>query len=297
MTAPRPIQPGRTYLITRSCLEHRFLLKPDPETVRIFEYAYSEALARYDIGSFAAAAMSNHHHTVVIDRLGVVPQFCAHFHKTVAHLMNQHLGRTGQFWEDEQTSLVELLTVDDILDAVVYTLSNPVHEHLVARAQDWPGFTTARDMTSEARVVERPDAYFGVNSVMPASVARTLAIPAAFTGTAEEWFALVRLRLDARERAVEVERRAQGVECAGAEAVVRRSELDTPSRALPYHALKPTVKAASRNLRREALDALRLFRRLYAKALAAYRGGARGTIFPAGTFAMRVRYDVAVAPS
>lgn len=297
MTAPRPIHPGRYHFVTKSVLQRRFLLRPDPETRYVFEYCLAEAAERYGIRVLAWVLMSNHYHAVLFDPNGALPLFLTHFHKMTALMMNQHLGRTGQFWEREQTNVVELVDLESVLEAVVYTLANPVQNHLVERAADWPGFTTIDSHNEGSRTVARPDKYFGAKSVMPASVTFSIAVPAEFTGARDEWLPLVRRRLNAREQAVRIEREGAGRGVAGVDAVLRTSTSDTPATDVRHGALKPVVKAASQELRRVALGALRLFRRLYAKALAAFRGGARDTVFPAGTFAMRVRFNVSVAPS
>lgn len=297
MTAPRAVHPGRVHFVTRSTLQHQFLLRTSPEARRIFEYCFGEAVERYGLTCLALVVMSTHYHAVLFDPRGNLPLFFAHFHKMLAQLMNEHLVRSGQFWEAEQTSSVELVDVESILEAVVYTLANPVQDDLVDRAEDWPGLTSLRDMGRQSRTIARPDEYFGARSVMPLSVPLEFVSPQGFKGTAEEWFALVRRRVDARARAARIERQAKGRRCAGVDAVLRASTSDTPATTLPHGALKPVVKAASPGRRSMALAARQLFQRLYGKALAAFRGGARDTVFPAGTFAMRVRYNVAVAPS
>jgi hypothetical protein len=49
--------------------------------------------------------------------------------------------RTENFWASEQTSVVELVGQQDVLDKSVYALTNPVQAHLVEHAHQWPGAT------------------------------------------------------------------------------------------------------------------------------------------------------------
>jgi putative transposase len=51
MSLPRPVIPGRTYLLTRRCSERRFFLRPDHATNNNYLYclAYAAQKARGDL--------------------------------------------------------------------------------------------------------------------------------------------------------------------------------------------------------------------------------------------------------
>ena len=57
----------------------------------------------------AFLAHSNHHHTVVVDTCGRMPEFLELFHKLVAKHQNALRGRWENFWASEATSVVELV--------------------------------------------------------------------------------------------------------------------------------------------------------------------------------------------
>jgi len=60
--------------------------------------------------------------------------------------------------------------------------------------------------------------------------------------------------------------------------------------------INPRVASRCKELRREALDALRAFWRAYAEALAEYRAGNHDVVFPPGTYKMRVFFNVPCPP-
>src|SRR5690606_12259327 len=105
---PRPVLPGATYLLTRRCIERRFLLRPSRQTNQIIEYCLAVASARTGVEAHAFCAMSNHVHAVVTDVHGRLPEFLQLFHRHVAVALNASLGRKENVWAAHQTSVVEL---------------------------------------------------------------------------------------------------------------------------------------------------------------------------------------------
>ena len=49
MAIPRRILPGRTYLLTRRCIDRRYLLKPSPTVDQILLYALAVGSQRFGI--------------------------------------------------------------------------------------------------------------------------------------------------------------------------------------------------------------------------------------------------------
>src|SRR6266536_2268807 len=175
MSLPRAIVPGQTYMITRRCSERRFFLRPDPETNNAFIYCLALAAEKYGVKVIFAATMSNHHHTGVVDVEGKLPDFLAHFHKLVAKHQNALRGRWEAMWANEQTSVVELVEPEDVLDKMVYALVNPVADHLVERVQDWPGVSSlAATLAGNPLVANRPRTFFRPDGDTPPAVSLTL---------------------------------------------------------------------------------------------------------------------------
>jgi len=75
VTLPRQALPNTTYLVTRRCLGRRFLLRPDPVLNQVFAYCIARAAEKHGVEVHALGVMSNHHHLVMTDVRGVLPDF------------------------------------------------------------------------------------------------------------------------------------------------------------------------------------------------------------------------------
>ena len=139
MTAPREIVPGRDYMITRCCTQQSYLLKPEAQVTETYLYCLAEAAERFRVTVYAFTAMSNHHHMVVRDNEGNLPEFLAHFHKLVAKVLNAHWRRRENLWSNEQVHILHLVTSQDVFDKIIYVLANPIADHLVERVKHWKG--------------------------------------------------------------------------------------------------------------------------------------------------------------
>ena len=132
MPRPREVVPGRTYLIARRCTQRQFQMRPDSATNNAFSYCLAVAAQRAGIEVIFTAAQSKHHHTGINDPTGTYPEFIEHFHKLLAKSMNWLRGRWENFWSSEQTSVLRLVDRDDVMDKMVYALTNPAKDNLVA---------------------------------------------------------------------------------------------------------------------------------------------------------------------
>ena len=134
-------------MITRRCTQRQFLLRPDRATNNAFVYCLAVAALRTGVRVLFTAAQSNHHHTGILDPLGKYPEFIEHFHKLLAKCMNALRGRWENFWSSEQTSVVRLVDSGDVLDKMVYALTNPVKDNLVERVSETPYCLAAAEWT------------------------------------------------------------------------------------------------------------------------------------------------------
>src|SRR5206468_7809297 len=116
-------------MITRRCTQRQLLMRPDPETNNAFIYCLAEAASRHNIQVVFTIANSNHHHTGIFDRYGNYPEFIERFHKLFAKCQNALRGRSENFWSSEQTSVVRLVDGNDVLDKMIYALTNPVKDN------------------------------------------------------------------------------------------------------------------------------------------------------------------------
>ena len=273
-------------MITRRCTQRQFLLRPDELTNRNFLYCLAEAANRYNIRILFTLANSNHHHTGIYDAKGNYPAFIEHFHKMLAKCQNARFGRWENFWASEQTSVVRLVDKEDVLDKMVYALTNPVKDHLVERAHHWPGVSSRREnLSGEPMLAERPRKFFRAQGGMPQKVRLELGRPPAYEHlTRAEFAALLEERITRAEKEAAEERRKRGIRVLGRAAVLAQSWQSSPQSIAPRRGLSPRVAAKSRWSRIEALQRLEAFVRAHRAAWQAWKGGVRDVLFPAGTY-------------
>lgn len=281
---PRPVLPDETVMVTRRCSRREFLLRPDPVVNQIYLYALGLAAQRTGVSLIQATTMSNHAHDVVHDREGARVAFYQYLHALVARATNALRGRFENFWAAEQTSVVRLVEVDDVIERVVYAATNPVTAGLVARVDQWPGVNTLRALLEKTPlVVQRPWCFFSED--MPEEVTLTFAIPPEL-GDADAILARIRTRV-AEVEAAEAARRAEtGARVLGRRAVRQQSWRDRPETREPRFGLRPQVACRNKWARIEALQRNRHFLDAYLAARARWRAGLP-TLFPAGTYWLR----------
>jgi putative transposase len=289
MSLPRAIVPGRIYMITRRCSERRFFLRPDPETNNAFIYCLAIAAEKYGIKVIFAVTMSNHHHTGVVDVEGKLPDFLAHFHKLVAKHQNALWGRWEAMWATEQTSAVELVQPEDVLEKMIYAFVNPVADHLVETVQQWPGVSSlAATLDGKPLVANRPKTFFRPDGDTPPAVSLSLFVPPELAVDSHPAF-IQRLkeRIGAAERAAAAEREMTGRPIVG-RAVVRAQHWNDSPRSTeePRRNLAPRVACKSTWRRVEALARNKVWLESYRRAREAFVAGVHAA-FPAGTFWLR----------
>ena len=276
-------------MITRRCTQRQFLMRPDRETNNAFIYCLAVAAERYRIRVIFTAAMSNHHHTGIEDPDGNYPAFLEHFHKLFAKCQNALRGRWENFWSSEQTSVVRLVDPGDVVDKMVYALTNPVKDRLVEKAHHWPGVSSlAALMHGKTLVASRPRHFFRDEGGMPDVVSLSFPRPTAFKDLSQEEFAaMIDLRIRALEESVTAHRRLTGVQVVGRRAVLAQEWSARPNSHEPRRQLDPRVAARSKWSRIEALMRNRAFRDAYIAARDSFVAGIRDVVFPAGTYWLR----------
>jgi hypothetical protein len=273
-------------MISRRCSERRFFMRPDRETNNAFIYCLALASHRYNIAVIFTAAMSNHHHTGIIDRDGRLPEFLAYFHKLFAKHQNALRGRWENFWAPEQPSAVELVTLDDVLDKMVYAITNPVKDHLVAKARHWPGVDCFAAIEQDVPLVaSKPLRFFRPdNDLLPDVVTLELVRPPGFEHLAHDaWVEDLHKRIASVEAAAETERTRCGARVLGRQGVRKQRWRDRPTSREPRRQLSPRVACRDKWRRIEALARNRAFIAAYRAARAVFVVG-KPAFFPLGTF-------------
>lgn len=287
MTAPRQVLPGTTYLVTRRCSQRQFLLRPGQTTNQVFGFVLAVAARRFGVRVHAFCVMSNHFHLVVTDPLAKLPAFQQYLASLVARALNASLGRWEDFWAPSSFSAVALATPDDVVAKAAYTLANPVAAGLVRRGRDWPGLRSTPDSVGASHDYPRPADFFRKRGPTPAKATLEFSAPPGFASAAE-----FRARLAAALGALEAKARTtvdgRTRTFAGAEVVLAQRPTARPSGPEPRRGLSPRVAAADKWKRMEALARLVDFVAAYRRAWRAFCAGLRQTVFPAGTYKLRV---------
>jgi putative transposase len=276
-------------MITRRCTQRQFLMRPDRETDNAFVYCLAVAASRHRVEIFFTVAMSNHHHTGISDPDGNYPAFIEYFHKLFAKCQNALRGRWENFWSSEQTSAVRLVDPDDVLNKLIYALTNPVKDGLVEKAHHWPGVTSFEALLhGKTLTARRPRHFFRNEGPMPETATLKIARPPGFEELSpREFVALVLERVGVVEESAAAERRRTGASVFGRRAVLAQKPTDRPGGREPRRELNPRIAASSKWSRIEALMRNRAFRDAYTAARAAFAAGVREVVFPAGTYWLR----------
>jgi REP element-mobilizing transposase RayT len=285
---PRRIVAGETYLITRRCSQRTFRLRPSAETNRIFLYCLAFAAQRTGVVLHAACVMSNHHHLVVTDVRGMLPDFLREFHRLTAKAMNASQGQWENLWAAEQCNAVRLVTDEDIDDKIAYVVANPIAAGLVKQPEQWPGVLAWGE---RAQQVARPGSYFREDGTCPERLTLSFERPRSIIGRPvglREWKERVARTLAAKVAEAHRNVYAAGKEFLGPTGVLAGSFI---RRARTYEArfgVIPTFAAKARSVREELGRVETYFRKRYREAFKEWRVGVRDVVFPVGTWWMAV---------
>jgi putative transposase len=273
--------PGATYLITRRCYQRTFRLRPAPGTTHILAYCLALALQKAGVVLHAACFMSNHHHLVVTDARGELPNFLRELHRLTAKAMNASQGQWENLWSAEPCSAVRLADDEDVVDKIAYVAVNPVAAGLVARPEEWPGLST---WTEGVVTLGRPEAYFRDGGECPERV--LLRVEAPRLAHPGRWPFDMQSAIACKVAHAHQKMRAAGRAFVGRAAVLAQSFVKRAKSFEPKRVLVPTVAAKNPKARKALLAIHKAFRFAYRQALAAWKGGARDTVFPFGTWWM-----------
>lgn len=295
MTAPRRVLARATVMITRRCLARMFLLRPSKAGNELFSYLLAVAAKRYGILLHAYCVLSNHFHCVLSDPEGTLPAFEQYLDSLVARSFNALNGRWETFWAPGSYSAVALLTPADVLHKMAYVLANPVISGLVQTSADWPGLWSAPDQIGGRAIeVSRPKRFFRADGPMPQSAALELVCPPGFDSVEALRAGLAAAVLEREERARR-ELVAEGRPVLGVRGVLGQRPEHRPTTREPRRNLSPQVACRDKWKRIETLQGLKAFRAAYREAWRAFTRGLRETVFPHGTYWMRVTYRAVCA--
>jgi putative transposase len=292
VSSPRRVIPGAVYLVTRRCCQRTFRLRPTAETSHILAYCLAVALEKTGVLLHAVCFMSNHHHMVVADPRGELPNFLRELHRMTAKAMNASQGQWENLWSAEPCSAVRLADDEDVIDKIAYVAVNPVAAGLVEKPQEWPGLSM---WTEGVVTLGQPNAYFRAGGECPAKVSLRVSVPPSVRqagGCARRVQSAVAVKVVQAHRRM----RAAGRAFVGRAAVLAQSFVQRAKSFEPKRAVVPTVAAKNPKARRALLAIQKAFRVAYRQALDAWKAGGRESVFPFGTWWMRVHHRVQTEP-
>jgi putative transposase len=272
---------------------------PDKEVNAFFSYCLAVLAQRHGMRIHAAVLMSTHEHIVLTDVHGQLPRFLQELHRMVALGVKVLRKWEGAVWDDEKTSVVELLTDDAVVQKIAYVMANPVAAGLVQRASDWPGIKTQpSDLGQTTWRVERPSHYFDANNpIWPAVATLRLELPPLHGLAVMRLQDAVAEELERLEHQARADVREKGWRTPTAKQLMRLSPFDRARSWEPPRSRNPTF-AVGRGQRAAffaAVATLRAFRAAYRVALERWRRGLRDVSFPAGTWAMENLHSAPIA--
>lgn len=300
-------------MVTRRCIDRRFLLVPREDLRELFIYCLGRAAALYAVDVHGFVVMANHYHLICTDRNGDLPDFCRWLNGHVAKLINVELKRPrGQVWDGRKYSRVRLADDDAVLRELAYVITNPVAAGAVEQPAEWPGLIVLAKDIGTTWTAERPDffrpepgsegAKGGARHrkerpTLPAKVTLELTPP-----PLSEAVALERLRERLQgyvtERVEALHRLRPPGSYQGAAAVRKMRHDHVPSTPdAPLGARNSTFATRNPLMWKAEADEGIEFRTLYDKARKDYIDGKLDVEFPAGTYLMRVQLNVRVAPA
>ena len=299
VSAPRMLLRASSYLVTRRCSERRFFLLASDLTNQIFLYCMALAAERTGVLVHAFCVLSNHYHLVVTDPDARLPECMQLMNGLIARALNASRGRWEQCFEagGASYSAVRIESPETLLDKLVYTLANPVSSGLVRHAHSWPGlWSRPRDLMGEPLVAVRPRQFFrheDDGGPMPLTASLPLVRPPGFDDISDDGLRdLIAGRLLERENELAAIAAAEGRAFLGVKTVLAQHWNDAPNTKEPRRKLDPRVAEKHRSRRFAALGRLVSFWLEYRAAWLRFAAGDRAAVFPAGTYAMRVRFGV-----
>ena len=293
---PRPTRPGVMYKVTRRTTQRQYLLLPITVTRDVFGYCLGLALLRFGVQLHAVTVLCNHYHIDVTDLFGELPTFKHLLNMLVARAMNAHWGRFENFFATDAPSDVELATPEEVLDRMVYTLTNPVKDRLVRCGAEWEGLTTYGMPFGSKMVFRRPEGFFDENGALPEEVVIEVSRPDILPELSdEELFAVLMRKVKDKERELVAQAKQDNKRFLGMRRVLRQRHTDTPASREPRFNLNPRVASRSKWQRIAALQLNKQWLVAYREAYEKFVAGVRDVLFPDGTYLMRVQYGVACA--
>jgi putative transposase len=263
-------------------------------------YCLAVFAARYGIAVHVAVLMSTHEHLLVTDVRGELPLFIRDFHRTIASCVKALHGWKGPLWDQQRTSIVQLMTPEAIIETAAYMIANPVSAGLVSSSTDWPGVTVSPSQIGRGRwTLQRPKVYFSRNNpTWPETATLELSLPEQMPMSDTDLRTGVADQVAQFEAAAAADMRARGLTFLGANLATQCSPYERAKSDEPARGRNPTfaVGKGQKEALLSTVRAVRAFRQAYREAFDQWRDGVRDVAFPPGTWLMPRLHCAQVEP-
>jgi REP element-mobilizing transposase RayT len=254
----RYLPPDR-HLVEVTCriIQRRFLLRPSPKLNAIILGTLARAQERYAMTICGFVYLSNHCHLLLVpESVEQLAAFMRYLNSKIAREAGRLHGWTEKLWGRRYTSIVVSHEPEAQIQRLRYLLDQGCKERLVTSPRHWPGATSTRallkgepleglwiDRTAQYEAHERgeanPDERFATTYRLELSP-----IPC--------WEDFADHQYQARLRTMvhEIERKMEGVEVLGKQAICRQDPHAGPTSSPPrspaprFHAVQPQVRRA-----------------------------------------------------
>jgi hypothetical protein len=148
--------------------------------------------------------------------------------------------------------VVELLTPDDVLDKMIYAITNPAKDHLVEKAVHWPGVDALSAITAGVPLTAlKPSHFFRPDGDLPDAVTLEFHRPPGLEAwTHAEFASCLRARVAAVEADAAEARRRLKIKVLGRAGVLSQSWRDRPKSREPRRKMSPRLACKNRWCRR-----------------------------------------------
>jgi len=293
-----PYDENTAYLLTRNTSERRYFLRPSKELREAILYCIADAQSQHPVQIHAFCAMSNHIHVVLTDPDGTAPFFVQAMNQNIARYVNCSLGRFGAMWEGgARPNYCVLPESGDVLDKVVYTLTNPVKAGLVSQHNLWPGAISCVAQIAKGRITTKRPKKFFAKTDDPTLLTRELIltpVPGAVMMRPEDYGRYLAQRVAEVEDAIAADHEAKGLQWLGRKECLKINPFDAPQTKWKPFKRNPKVSSKHDEARNAWILRLRRFIVPYDGAKKAFHEGNRDAPFPPGTFAMRFFWGVLI---
>lgn len=153
----RPLRcprPAGLYEITTRITGNELLLRPCKTVNAIILGVLARAQIRTGIVLHSFVFLSNHYHILVTtEDAEQLSEFMQYLNSNIARKLNDHLGRSGSFWQRRFRSIAMTEDEATVRWRLRYHMAHGVKELLVGRIGEWPGVTALPWLLHAQRLV------------------------------------------------------------------------------------------------------------------------------------------------